>query len=83
MSTSAAKKDPVIASLNRIRGQVDGIIKMYEQQRPCVEIAQQLAAVRNSVGSVARDILTGEAGVCSQDENREQLKLVLKELLRY
>lgn len=78
-----SKKDPVIASLNRIRGQVDGIIKMYEEERPCVEIAQQLAAVRNSVGSVARDILTSEAGVCSKDENRQQLNLVLKELLRY
>lgn len=78
-----SKKDPVIASLNRIRGQVDGIIKMYEEERPCVEIAQQLAAVRNSVGSVARDILTSEAGVCSRQENRQQLNLVLKELLRY
>ncbi len=77
------KKDPVVASLNRIRGQVDGIIKMYEEKRPCVEIARQLAAVRNSVGTVARDILTGEAGVCSKDENRAQLNLVLKELLRY
>jgi CsoR family transcriptional regulator, copper-sensing transcriptional repressor len=78
-----SKKDPVIAALNRIRGQVDGIIKMYEEKRSCVEIAQQLAAVRNSVGSVARDFLTSEAGVCSEQDNRQQLNLVLKELLRY
>ena len=78
-----AKKDPIAASLNRIRGQVDGVAKMYEEKRPCVEIARQLAAIRNSVSRVARDILTNEAGVCSSDDNREQLSLVLKELLRY
>ncbi len=76
-------KDPIIASLNRIRGQVDGIIKMYETERPCVEIARQLAAVRNSVGKVAKDMLTCEAGVCSKEHDREQLNLVIKELLRY
>ncbi len=77
------KKDPIIASLSRIRGQVDGIAKMYEDKRPCVEIAHQLAAVRNSLSKVARDILTNEAGVCSRDNNCQQLDLVLKELLRY
>lgn len=78
-----AKKDPIIAALNRIRGQVDGIAKMYQEERSCVEIARQLAAVRNSVGKVAKDILTCEAGICSKAENRQQLNLVLKELLRY
>lgn len=78
-----AKKDPVSAALNRIRGQVDGISKMYEEKRPCIEIARQLAAVRNSISRVSRDILTGEAGVCSKDTDHKQLDLVLKELLRY
>jgi DNA-binding FrmR family transcriptional regulator len=77
------KKDPIAASLNRIRGQVDGISRMYEEKRPCVEIARQLAAVRNSISRVARDILTSEAGACSRDNNCGQLDLVLKELLRY
>jgi hypothetical protein NreA len=77
------KKDPIAASLNRIRGQVDGISKMYEEKRPCVEIAQQLAAVRNSISRVARDILTNEASTCSKNNKCKQLDLVLKELLRY
>lgn len=80
---SVFKKDPIAASLNRIRGQVDGIAKMYEEKRPCIEIARQLAAVRNSISRVARDILTGEAGVCSKNDDSEQLNAVLKELLRY
>lgn len=77
------KKDSVTISLNRISGQIDGIAKMYEQKRPCIEIARQLAAVRNSVSRVARDILTSEASTCSKDDNCQQLDLVLKELLRY
>lgn len=82
-SMNQKKKDPIAASLSRIRGQVDGIAKMYEEKRPCIEIARQLAAVRNSISRVSRDILTSEATVCSSESNRNQLNLVLKELLRY
>ncbi|HPS40642.1 MAG TPA: metal-sensitive transcriptional regulator [Candidatus Woesebacteria bacterium] len=77
------KQDHIASSLNRIRGQIDGIAKMYEEKRPCVEIARQLAAARNSISRVARDILTNEASVCSKEHNSAQLDLVLKELLRY
>ena len=83
INMNQVKKDPIAASLNRIRGQVDGISKMYEEKRPCIEIARQLAAVRNSISRVARDILTGEASICSRDTDRDKLNLVLKELLRY
>jgi DNA-binding FrmR family transcriptional regulator len=77
------KKDHIASSLNRIRGQIDGIAKMYEEKRPCIEIARQLAAARNSISRVARDILTNEASVCSKDHNSAQLDSILKELLRY
>lgn len=78
-----SKKDSITVSLNRISGQIDGVAKMYEEKRPCIEIARQLAAARNSISRIARDILTSEASTCSKDNNCRQLDLVLKELLRY
>jgi len=77
------KKDSIDISLNRISGQIDGVAKMYKEKRPCIEIARQLAAARNSISRVARDILTSEMSICSRDNNCQQLDLVLKELLRY
>lgn len=77
------KTDKVSKQLSRIRGQVDGINRMYDENRSCIEIARQIAAVRSSLARVARDILTGEASRCSRNDSAEELDLVLKELLRY
>ena len=77
------KSDQISKQLNRIKGQVDGVSRMYDENRSCVEIARQIAAVRSSLARVARDILTGEASRCSRNDSAEELDLVLKELLRY
>lgn len=76
-------KDPVLAQLTRIRGQLDGIIKMYDDQRTCIDIVRQIIAARNSLGRVARDLLTSEASRCSKNDRTEDLDQVLKEVFRY
>ena len=35
----------IITRLKRARGQIDGIINMIEEDRPCVDVVTQLAAV--------------------------------------
>ena len=46
-----------IASLKRIEGQVSGIIKMVESEKYCIDILNQVKAVKNSISSVERKIL--------------------------
>jgi len=75
-------KDKIILQLKRIRGQVDGIIRMYQDERACVDIVRQVAAARNSLGRVGRDLLTNEASKCSQEQNLDQLDQILKELFK-
>lgn len=75
-------EDKTIAQLKRIRGQVDGLIRMYQDERSCVEIAQQITAVRNSLARVSRDVLTGAANRCVNDREQKQLNSILKELLK-
>lgn len=77
-----AGNDAVYAQLKRIRGQVDGVMEMYQQGRPCTQVVHQVIAVRSSLGRVARDILTCEAGKCSRESRIEDLDEVLKELFR-
>lgn len=76
------KKDNTTTQLKRIRGQVDGLIRMYENERPCIEIAQQITAARNSLSRVARDVLSNAADQCIRDKDQKQLNLILKELLK-
>lgn len=77
------EQDQISTQLKRIRGQLDGVIKMYDDERVCVDIVHQIAAVRNSLGRVARDLLTDEAVRCSKERKPEQLQGILKELFRY
>lgn len=75
-------ENKTIAQLKRIRGQVDGLIRMYQDERSCVELAQQITAVRNSLARVSRDVLTGAANRCVNEREQKQLNSILKELLK-
>ena len=74
--------DLALVQLKRIRGQLDGLINMYEDERACIDIVRQVIAARNSLGRVARDILTGEATRCTKQSRLKDLDMLLKELFR-
>ncbi len=74
--------DQITTQLKRIRGQIDGVIKMYNDERACIDIVHQVVAARNSLGRVARDLLTSEASNCSRKNDLEKLDKVLKELFK-
>lgn len=75
--------DPVLTQLKRIKGQLDGVISMYEDERTCVDVVRQVIAARNSLGSVAQKLLFGEANKCSREQRVEDLNEILKEVFKY
>lgn len=77
------QNDKVLAQLKRIRGQIDGIIKMYEDERMCVDIVRQVIAARSSLGSVAKSLLSDEATRCTKERKPDELNEILKEIFRY
>lgn len=50
--------------LKRIAGQISGIQKMVEEDRYCVDILTQVAAVRSALDAVGVELLTGHIGGC-------------------
>lgn len=76
-------QDPVLAQLNRIKGQIEAITTMYQDERACTDVVRQVIAARSSLGRVARDLLTNEASRCSQEKRVADLDEVLKEVFRY
>lgn len=81
-SKKADKPDKIVSNLNRINGQIDGILKMYQSDRSCLDVVRQIAAARSALGSVAREMLNQEACKCSREQDYKELDLVVKELMR-
>lgn len=50
--------------LNRIAGQIAGLQQMVEDDRYCVDILTQVAAVRSALDSVGVELLTSHLETC-------------------
>ena len=57
-------KDQLLKRLRRIEGQVRGIEKMVEDDRYCIDILQQAAAVTAAMDKVALEVLNDHVGHC-------------------
>lgn len=52
--------------VNRIRGQVDGIERMIDERRYCVDIVQQIKAIRSALVGLENSILETHLRGCVQ-----------------
>ena len=60
--TNSRKK--LTTRLKRIAGQVAGIQRMVDEERYCVDILTQIAAVRSALDSVGVELLTEHVSSC-------------------
>ena len=57
--------DPKLLSrLARIEGQVRGVSRMVEEERYCIDVLNQLAAVKAALTRVEAEVLKGHAAHC-------------------
>ena len=61
-----ADKAALVKRLNRVEGQVRGITRMVEEDRYCVDVLIQIAAVRSALDAVAKNLLGEHAHHCVQ-----------------
>ncbi len=61
------EKRALINRLSRIEGQVRGIKSMVEDDKYCVDILTQTAAVSSAIGSFSREILEAHIRSCVID----------------
>ena len=57
----------LLARLNRIEGQVRGVVGMIEQGRYCIDVLTQLQAIRAAVVKVETQMLKDHLGHCIED----------------
>lgn len=53
-----------IKRLNRIAGQVRGVAQMIEDDRYCIDILHQIAAIRSALAKVESQVLKDHAACC-------------------
>ncbi len=73
-----ADKAKVSRLLKTARGQIDGILRMVEEDRYCIDISQQLMATEAILNKVNKEILTAHLKNCvsnaeSQKEKEEKI----------
>lgn len=80
-----ADHDTVLRLLKTARGQIDGIIRMVEEDRYCMEISQQVTAAGAMLRRANREILTAHLKHCvehagSDRERAEKVDELVKAL---
>jgi DNA-binding FrmR family transcriptional regulator len=67
-----ADEKKVLRLLKTARGQLDGIIKMVEENRYCIDISQQVMATEAVLNRVNREILSAHLRHCVQEAGDAQ-----------
>jgi DNA-binding FrmR family transcriptional regulator len=74
------RKD-ILDRLNRIEGQVRGVGRMLESERPCIELLQQLASAQAALRGVSKTVLRNYLERCATDAIRSGDTAVYDELM--
>ncbi len=79
-----ATKDQLQTRLRRIEGQVRGIQRMVDEDRPCPDVLVQIAAIEAALDKVALGLLDGHVKHCvaqADESEREQQTAELMEAM--
>jgi DNA-binding FrmR family transcriptional regulator len=57
-------KTALLKRLNRIEGQARGVAKMVEEDRYCVDVLTQIAAIQSALDAVAMQLLASHTNGC-------------------
>lgn len=77
-----ADKESVTRKLKIVRGQIDGLLKMVEDDRYCMDISNQLLASQSLLKSINREIIQAHLKSCvrealdSQDKDAKLEEIV-------
>jgi DNA-binding FrmR family transcriptional regulator len=71
MELPAEEMAPVVNRIKRARGQLDGVVRMLEEGRPCEDIVTQLAAVSKALDRAGFAVIASGLRQCVTAEESE------------
>lgn len=75
-----ADKDYIVRLLRTARGQMDGIIKMVEENRYCMDVSNQILASQAILTRANKEVLKQHLFNCVLNSTGEQSKEKLEEI---
>lgn len=83
-----ADKDKIVRLLKTARGQLDGLLKMVEEDRYCIDISNQLMATQAILRKVNREVIHAHLGCCvkeafqqgTEEEKIEEIMSIMDKL---
>ena len=76
-----ADKKTVARLLNTAKGQIDGVLKMMEEDRYCLDIANQIMAAEKVLHKANHEVILAHLSACVQNALAEEGKEKVEELL--
>lgn len=71
-----SSKDKIIHQLKIVRGQLDGVLRMIDDQEKCINILTQLAATEKGIKRATSLVLENHLlGCTNKDQRSRQAKL--------
>ncbi len=64
--------------LNNIGGQIDGVKKMVDEEKDCVQVLTQLKAIKSAIGSVMDTVVEDQFETCMKSLKVEDRALLIK-----
>ncbi|MDF2951479.1 MAG: hypothetical protein K0S18_1062 [Anaerocolumna sp.] len=85
-----ADRTKVTRLLKTARGQIDGLLKMVEEDRYCIDISNQLMATEAILQKVNKEILHDHLGYCvkeaintgEQQKKMEEIMAIMDKLMK-
>ena len=86
----ATNKTKVTRLLKTARGQIDGIIKMLEEDRYCIDVSNQLLASQSILKKANQELIREHMTHCvkeafiegKEDEKIEEVMLILDKMMK-
>jgi DNA-binding FrmR family transcriptional regulator len=60
-------KQKVVARIHRIVGQLEGVVRMVEEDRYCVDVLLQIASAQAALGQAGKVVLRSHVETCVAD----------------
>ena len=85
-----AYKGQITRLIKTARGQLDGVLKMVEEDRYCMDISQQLMATCAMLNTANREVLTAHLKSCvseaetqsARDQKIDELVAMLQKIMK-
>ena len=85
MAHDKQNRDAILKRLSRLNGQVQGVSRMVEDGRYCVDVLNQTAAIRSALRAVERLLIEDHARSCMEDAiqsgDQDRQRIMFREVL--